>query len=493
MRQPLGTGDSTNTAPPPQPWAGRPGPGHTADPRVSAYAGQWTAAPDNAVTRASQISGPHERLLACAEIWPSPDLPRARWWRRPRVLRGLRMPGDRWEGVKDRSWAALKSLGWPFRKLEAFFDWLFSFGGTGADGLHGGRDSTAGRFAAALQPRSRTTGVTRVLQLTDQRLRLVYVQRGRRSNLYGAVEAGWEVPAAQVAWLERSRSGREGALYHIGFVDGSWAGVSFEEARPGFVDVLPAPAQNPPPGAGAGAGAGPSFPPAAGGGLFPHQSGLASPPVEWSGYTGTKREVVVRAAGVLPDGERLLASHHLAPGYRMRRPRRGRRPLVFDGLRMPGDRRRGFWRGVGNCLMVGFVLWTFLLYPFQFLFDALTEWYPRGKGRALGGGWNSHAGAFAAALHPRARTTDATYVAQLTDRHLRVTYVQCARVEGSQLGAAQPGFVLDRARVAWLRARPDVSRTSYEFGFVDGSWARVALHAPRRHDFVGQFPVGPPR
>lgn len=156
---------------------------------------------------------------------------------------------------------------------------------------------------------------------------------------------------------------------------------------------------------------------------------------------------------------------------------------------MPGDR----WEGAKDRAWATLKSLGWPYRKVQAFFDWLTSFIDGTQVSDEDVKWRSTAGQFAAALHPRARTTDATYVVQLTDRHLRVTYVQCARVQGSRLGAVQPGFVIDRARVAWLRARPDLNRGCYEFGFVDGSWARVALHAPRRRDFVDQFPLGPPR
>lgn len=439
--------------------------------------------PDSAEARAARVWGPGERQLACAEVWPSPDLPCPRWWRRPRVLRGLRMPGDRWEGAKNKAWATLQSPGWPFRRVAGFFDRLLErIMESGPRPLGGKRGSLANRFTAALYPRAKTTGVVCVLQLTDQRLLLAYVQRGRRSNLYGAVEAGWEVPADQVAWLRRCLTYDRFGVYDLGFVDGSWARVSFEDQLPPFLGVLPSLDATPAPPAATT----PSHD-------IPRHQPPAPQPAEWSGYTGTEREVVERAAHTLPSDERLVASHYLDPGFRMRRPRRGRRTRVFDGMRLPGDRWRGFWNRVGLCLLAGPLIWHVLTYPFRLLLEFLSEWFPRGKGRALGGGWDSQAGRFAASLFPRARTTGVTYVVQLTDRRLRVTYVQHARWRSWRLGAVEPGFAVDRSDVAWLRPRPDISRNSYEFGFIDGSWARVALRAPRRRDFLDQFPVGPPR
>ncbi|MBU7599353.1 hypothetical protein JGS22_017455 [Streptomyces sp. P38-E01] len=479
------------------------------------------AAADGALVRATVVLAAGERLVASAEVGPGTGLERPRWWRRPKVLRGQRMPGDRWEGVKDGMWTVLHAPGWPLRRMSDFFDRLFdglfgrifgsgsSSGESGPEPLGGGQGSLAHVLAVALYPRGTTTDVVPVLQLTDRRLLLTYVQRSRRGSPHGMAEAGPSVPTAQIAWVRLHHTSETSGVYDLGFADASWVRMRFEEPVPALVSALPsahpvpvpAPAvASPPPHAHA-----PAHASAPAGGAAPRPGTTASAaagpqgpspsePVEWwSGYTGREREVVERAALVLPADERLVASHHLGPGYRLRRPRRGRRPLAFDGLRMPGDRWRGFWRALGRCLSVGLLLWGLLGYPFSLLLEYLSERHPRGRGRALGGGWDSQAGRFAAALFPRAPTTGVTHVVQLSDRHLRVAYVQCARAHPSMLGAVDSGFVVDRTEVVWLRPRPDISRQSCEFGFRDGSWARVSLAAPSRRDFLDRFPEGPPR
>lgn len=403
-------------------------------------------------------------LRATTEVWPSPELPRPYRWRRPRVLRGLRMPGDRGERVKDGLWGALMAPGWPYRKVAAFGDWFHDLltGELGDRPFSGGWGSEAGRLAAALRPRS-STGVVCVLQLTDEELRLSYVQRGRRSNLLGAVEAGWAVPRHRVTSLSFP-SARQARAYDVGFADGSWARVCYEEAHPSFHSHIPRP-----------------------NGTFARPSAEEDDAL-WSGRNSQEREIEQRAAEVLAPEERLLASQFLGPGHRLRRRRGGRRPWVFDGLRLPRDRRVGIERKVLSALL----WWLILAYPFALLLDLLLDWYPRGKGPALRGGRNSLAGRFAAALHPRARTTGVAYAVQVTDRHLRVTYVQRSR-DGRQLGAVQPGFTADRSQVAWLRHRPDIDRRAHELGFTDGSYARIALRPPVRRHFTAVFPPGPPR
>lgn len=96
------------------------------------------------------------------------------------------MPGDRWEGVKTRLLFLLVVTDLLGALFEALFDWERKKGKP----LKGGWNSLAGQFAAALHPISRTTGVVRVLQLTDRKLRVTYVQRGRRSDELGQAEPG---------------------------------------------------------------------------------------------------------------------------------------------------------------------------------------------------------------------------------------------------------------------------------------------------------------
>ncbi|MFG2552364.1 hypothetical protein [Streptomyces sp. NPDC048581] len=74
----------------------------------------------------------------------------------------------------------------------------------------------------------------------------------------------------------------------------------------------------------------------------------------------------------------------------------------------------------------------------------------------------------------------------LTDRHLRVTYVQRGR-RSAKLGQAEPGWAVDIRQVTWLRNRDDVSNKNYEIGFTDGSWACVYF-SPVNRDFLDRLP-----
>ncbi|MGP3981256.1 hypothetical protein [Streptomyces sp. KR80] len=104
------------------------------------------------------------------------------------------------------------------------FDWLFEWERKRGKPLKGGWNSLAGQLAIALHPRAKTTGVLQVLQLTERRLHVVYVQHGRQKGDIGVVEPGWSTDVRQVAWL-RDRTAVYHDTYEIGFEDGSWVRV----------------------------------------------------------------------------------------------------------------------------------------------------------------------------------------------------------------------------------------------------------------------------
>jgi hypothetical protein len=190
------------------------------------------------------------------------------------------------------------------------------------------------------------------------------------------------------------------------------------------------------------------------------------------------KDVRARAAEALPDGERLLGSEVTLPGHRLPKPRRGRRPRVLLGLRMPGDRLAGVSR----------VFWRLVPLPEIGGFDWLFEWRRR-HGKPLEGGWNSLGGHLAAALWPVSKTTGVLPVLQLTDRRLRIAYVQRARRRGArQLGVVEQGWSTEAHHVAWIRHRTDVDADTYEIGFTDGSWARVCLPSHGAVNFFQAFP-----
>ncbi|MFI6008344.1 hypothetical protein ACIBAG_05885 [Streptomyces sp. NPDC051243] len=186
--------------------------------------------------RAARVLPAGERLVAGQQVRRGKRVPKPRRGRRPRVLRGLRMPGDRWEGAKAWFWFFLAVMDLPGALFDALFDW----GRKKGKPLKGGWNSLAGQFAAALHPLSKTTGVVRVVVLTDRQLRVVYVQQGRRSGELGRAESGWAVDVRQVAWL-RNRDDVSNKNYELGFADGSWARVHFPQVNMDFLDGLPAP------------------------------------------------------------------------------------------------------------------------------------------------------------------------------------------------------------------------------------------------------------
>ncbi|AZQ37802.1 hypothetical protein EJ357_33670 [Streptomyces cyaneochromogenes] len=73
--------------------------------------------------KAAKVLPAGEWLVASQSAWPGRHVPKPRRGRRPRVLRGLRMPGDRWEGVKARFWFFLVVTDLPGAAFEALFDW----------------------------------------------------------------------------------------------------------------------------------------------------------------------------------------------------------------------------------------------------------------------------------------------------------------------------------------------------------------------------------
>ncbi|MET8679867.1 hypothetical protein ABZW18_20370 [Streptomyces sp. NPDC004647] len=146
---------------------------------------------------------------------------------------------------------------------------------------------------------------------------------------------------------------------------------------------------------------------------------------------------------------------------------------------MPGDRWEGAKSLIGRLFVLEGVVSSLGL-------DLLFE-RERKRGKPLKGGWKSLAGQFAAALHPRAKTTGVVHVIQLTDRRLWITYVQRGRRNGD-LGEVEPGWSVDIRQVAWLRDRRDVAPDNHEIGFVDGSWAGVHFSAPGSISFIEFFP-----
>ncbi|MFG2140319.1 hypothetical protein [Streptomyces sp. NPDC048650] len=190
------------------------------------------------------------------------------------------------------------------------------------------------------------------------------------------------------------------------------------------------------------------------------------------------KEARERAATALPAGERLVQSEVVLPGRKLPKPWRWNRPRVLAGHRLPGDR----WEGAKRAFWSIFRILDALLEPIPDLFGAR-----RRKGKPLKGGWDSLAGGLATALWPRVPTTDALPVLQLTDRRLHLSYVQRGRRRG-ELGGTEPGWSVAADRVAWVRHRTDIDADTFEFGFTDGSWARVELRSQHAVSFTECFP-----
>ncbi|AWN28006.1 MULTISPECIES: hypothetical protein [unclassified Streptomyces] len=169
--------------------------------------------------RAVQALPAGERLVQNEVAFPGWKLSKPWRWNRPRVLAGRRLPGDRWEGTKRAVW----SIYWGIDAIIAPIPDLIE-GRRRGKPLKGGWGSLAGGLATALWPRVPTTDALSVIQLTDRRLHVSYVQRGRRRGELGAVEPGWSTAAEQVAWV-RHRTDVDPDTFEFGFTDGSWVRV----------------------------------------------------------------------------------------------------------------------------------------------------------------------------------------------------------------------------------------------------------------------------
>lgn len=193
-------------------------------------------------TRAAKVLEPAERLVASSRVASDADVPEPWRWSKPRVLRGMRMPGDRRHYAKGLLLACLTGPSSSKRLERLFCRGIARLTGERHRPFGGGRSSLAWKLVVALHPRPAISGGVCVLQLTDRRLVATYVQQARRCERYGAAEAGWEVPANQLAWLRMTDgpSRHSSGTYDVGFVDGSWSRVTlYGDPRP-FVYALPA-------------------------------------------------------------------------------------------------------------------------------------------------------------------------------------------------------------------------------------------------------------
>ncbi|MFH8572323.1 hypothetical protein [Streptomyces sp. NPDC017993] len=156
--------------------------------------------------------------------------------RRPKVLAGSALPGDKRRGffsflfesatLTDPKPGSVKATGDPAarakrqKKNGRFF---------------GTWDSLAGQWLAAGQPQS-DTGVITVLMLTDCRLRFAYIQNVHRSQTAPDVEAGVCFPRAALAWTRRRSSGQK--EFQFGFTDGSWGTLLIPQEKE-FLTLFP--------------------------------------------------------------------------------------------------------------------------------------------------------------------------------------------------------------------------------------------------------------
>lgn len=185
---------------------------------------------------AAGVLPPGERLVGSHHIGPFPGMPRPRKRRRPVVLRGRRMPGDRLARLLG-VFAAVLSVEW--NPVEAAVEAVTERERHKGQPFFGGWDSLAGQLALAVLPRAKT-GVEPVLALTDRELHLVYVHHGLLTRRLGEhAEPGWSVGLGQLAWI-RDRSDLKGGTFELGFVDGSWATVRFAGSGwSGFAGLFP--------------------------------------------------------------------------------------------------------------------------------------------------------------------------------------------------------------------------------------------------------------
>ncbi|MBU7596681.1 hypothetical protein JGS22_003260 [Streptomyces sp. P38-E01] len=194
---------------------------------------------DSALTeRVTAVLAHGETLVARHEAGTGNLKPGPRFWQRPRVFPGQRMPGDR---LANLGLGLLRVVGAPWNVVEALMERLMWNDGPRKGAVSGGWESEAGRLALAMRPRSRT-GVSLNLVVTNSHYRLVYVQTAQIGSRVGAAtECGWAADLSRISWV-RDRGDIRGGVHEIGFPDGSWMTLTL--ASPGwsgFVKALPAP------------------------------------------------------------------------------------------------------------------------------------------------------------------------------------------------------------------------------------------------------------
>lgn len=129
-----------------------------------------------------------EILVTRHQAGPGHLRPSPRFWQRPRVFPGQRMPGDR---LANFGLGLLRIVGPPWNVVEALMERLMWNDGPRKGAVSGGWESEAGRLALAMRPCSRT-GVSLNLVVTNSHYRLVYVQTAQIGSRVGsATECGW--------------------------------------------------------------------------------------------------------------------------------------------------------------------------------------------------------------------------------------------------------------------------------------------------------------
>lgn len=157
--------------------------------------------------------------------------------RRPEVLGGHSMPGDKLGGLLSAFFSAASYNEPRADKVKATGDPAVRGQRQKKNGLFFGEwDSLAGQWLAAGQPRSRC-GVITVLALTSSHLRFVYVQRRRGGSRLGdAVEPGAAFHRSLLSWTRRTHNRSDS--FQFGFTDASWGTLTIPSSKE-FLQLFP--------------------------------------------------------------------------------------------------------------------------------------------------------------------------------------------------------------------------------------------------------------
>ncbi|WP_405589868.1 hypothetical protein [Streptomyces sp. NBC_01092] len=189
-----------------------------------------------------------------------------------------------------------------------------------------------------------------------------------------------------------------------------------------------------------------------------------------------------RARALVPAGEELRGQHGVSLAYRAPLPGYFRRPRALRSER----RTLSSWcmLPVYGAVRLCSLTWN----PVEALVEAFTEREPKKPGKPFRGGWNSMAGHLARATLPRTKNRTAVMM-QITDRHLQLVYVSCARSFTGTRGSVEVGWVTDLRHVTYVRDRSDVTGGDHEIGFADGSWCSVHFGGHGWSRMASAFPV----